>query len=90
MADMEYKKLTLDMMAEYVLANHEEDKDWFKGIALKEVKDKDGNVIGHNRNTISAKKAFYEKYKDEINFTDRQPKAKPKKKDKLVESILNW
>ena len=70
----EYKKITLEMMMNYIIANAPEDKEWFKSVAL---------IDGKYRH-LEARKAFCEKYMPDII-----PVAK-KKEPLKSELLLNW
>ena len=74
MGKVDYKKITLEFMMDYIQKNAKEDKEWFKSIAL----DEEGKY-----NHLIAKRQFAERYMPDII-----PKAKvTQKKSDLLK---NW
>lgn len=75
-----FKKITFDEMADYIEANHPEDKAWFKEIAFQ---DKNGNSV-NKYNHLNAKLRFCEKYAPALI-----PVAK-EKKEPVTKRLENW
>lgn len=116
---MDYKKITVDDMVQYVLKydNTKEAKDFLKSFYEKKAKkyklvlklDEDGNpiryigkdgkekfrkekqAIGSDKtevyNVLKAKKGFYERYKDDIEFEQPPVKTKEQEKDKVAKAL---
>ncbi len=83
--EMDYKKMSVSKMFTW-LNDNEKSKAELYDFAEKATSKKDGKLV---ENLNSAKKYFYEKYKDEIIFTN-PPKAKAKKMstlDKLAQIL---
>lgn len=78
-----YMKLSLPEMMDYIEKNAPSDKAWFKKVAFKNKRTKDGvrPVYQH----LVAKKAFCEKYMPEI-IPVKNTEVKEKKSDLLA----NW
>ena len=76
--DYELKKITFDVMYDFIEKNHPEDKAWFKKVAFE---DKDENKVEKYQHLTTVRK-FLDRY-----FDLPPAKAKePKKSDKLK----NW
>lgn len=75
-----YKKISLDMMIDYIEAHYPEDKQWFKKIAYK---DKDGNDTG-KYNHLNAVRKFCERYAPELIPVAKEKKVPP------TERLKNW
>ncbi len=71
----EFKKITLEMMMDYIETNAPEDKEWFKSVAI----DKNGNY-----QHLIAVRAFCNRYMKDI-IPEKKEKA-PNKSEKLK----NW
>ena len=66
---MEYKKITLEEMMQYIEKNAPKDKEWFKSVALE-----NGKYVH-----LKARKAFCEKYMPEIIPTKKEVEKKSEK-----------
>lgn len=75
-----FKTISFDDMANFIEANHPEDKAWFKKVAFQ---DKDGNEV-KKYNHLNAKRRFCEKYAPELI-----PVAKAKKVP-VTKRLENW
>ena len=97
--ELAWKTMKMEDMMAYIEKYHKEDKEWFKGVALKSaivqkrdekgrpVKDSNGNIImiSHMQyDHFKAREAFCDKY---------MPELKPKRKEQeptKANMLLNW
>lgn len=75
-----FKKITLDMMVDFIEANYPEDKKWFKKVAYQK---KDGTAT-QKYNHLNAVREFCGKYAREL-----MPTAK-EKKEPASKRLENW
>ena len=81
---MDYKKMTLETMLDWIVSNKPDEKlDFAKEAIIVSEGEKS------KKNTREAKAYFYNKYKNDIQF-ENAPKPKEKKKDIIqrLEEIL--
>lgn len=81
---MDYKKMTLEDMMNYIETNAPQDKEWFKSVALEKVFSKKEKKEIETYNHLKARKAFCERYMPEIIPVAKEPKEKKSQK------LLNW
>lgn len=94
MVKMDYKKIKMQEMMDYIMKKHQKDEETLKKAmkafaesAIVEDKEKDDGSKTHD--LMKAKKFFYETYKDEIEFINA-PKGKGNKQVKIVDELMKW